>query len=77
MDTEIANAGSTSFKNEDIISIHAPVKGATSDRFVIPVTIQISIHAPAKGATCIFIVPSAFIIPFQSTLPRRERPQGM
>ena len=29
MDTEIANAGSTSFKNEDIISIHAPVKGAT------------------------------------------------
>ena len=29
MDTEIANAGSTSFKNEDIISIHAHVKRAT------------------------------------------------
>ena len=34
------------------ISIHAPVKGATScygfDRFIF----TISIHAPVKGATC-------------------------
>ena len=35
MDTEIANAGSTSFKNEDIISIHAPAKGATAFSFLL------------------------------------------
>ena len=33
----------------------------------------ISIHAPAKGATKLFCN-HVFIIPFQSTLPRRERP---
>ena len=34
---------------------------------------QISIHAPAKGATSSHVCVSV-ILPFQSTLPRRERP---
>ena len=34
-----------------VISIHAPVKGATVKRAVRLVAVQISIHAPVKGAT--------------------------
>ena len=34
-----------------VISIHAPVKGATSDVGIISQCIVISIHAPVKGAT--------------------------
>ncbi len=33
------------------ISIHAPVKGATSHRVRLHLLRQISIHAPVKGAT--------------------------
>ena len=35
----------------DIISIHAPAKGATGTPKVMPCLVNISIHAPAKGAT--------------------------
>ena len=51
MAMEIAIAGSTSFKNEDIISIHAPVKGATGWLPTGKGRQTISIHAPVKGAT--------------------------
>ena len=33
------------------ISIHAPVKGATDDKFDLWRVDDISIHAPVKGAT--------------------------
>ena len=36
----------------------------------------ISIHAPAKGATRIMLM-ATLTVPFQSTLPRRERPSGV
>ena len=52
-----------------IISIHAPVKGATVLRCVLIDCSVISIHAPVKGATrigCIMSSPPAI---FQSTHP--------
>ena len=56
-----------------VISIHAPVKGATCGLFQGHAVGHISIHAPVKGATQ--IVPYALFVPwFQSTLPWRERP---
>ena len=36
---------------KDAISIHAPAKGATSDKLTVMTALAISIHAPAKGAT--------------------------
>ena len=36
-----------------LISIHAPVKGATVLGFEPPKLGTISIHAPVKGATCL------------------------
>ena len=55
------------------ISIHAPAKGATRSMELGLFEVKISIHAPAKGAT-----PSDKLVEFrsrfQSTLPRRERP---
>ncbi len=55
------------------ISIHAPTRGATT---VITYTVMdtfISIHAPTRGATQRYAL---FVsnMPFQSTLPRGERP---
>ena len=38
-------------KPVEIISIHAPVKGATDYYLVRPKSVKISIHAPVKGAT--------------------------
>ena len=35
----------------DVISIHAPAKGATINLDIITIFYAISIHAPAKGAT--------------------------
>ena len=56
-----------------VISIHAPVKGATSSLVPgTPSSPAISIHAPVKGATRrarTAVTRSGF----QSTLPRRER----
>ena len=34
-----------------MISIHAPVKGATSGLRAVAAAVRISIHAPVKGAT--------------------------
>ena len=56
------------------ISIHAPAKGATIPQKCKRIVTDISIHAPAKGATISNIM-SFVVLKFQSTLPRRERPQ--
>ena len=40
------------FTSAAVISIHAPVKGATHDGPVERTVTDISIHAPVKGATC-------------------------
>ena len=55
-----------------IISIHAPAKGATILSKLDEKDLDISIHAPAKGATT-DIAGSGYKKIFQSTLPRRER----
>ena len=60
-------------QHRQIISIHAPAKGATFVGGVSLALILISIHAPAKGATLLG-GGSVITLPFQSTLPRRERP---
>ena len=51
-----------------LISIHAPVKGATAVKDIVSQTTDISIHAPVKGATSYHVLdhPSK---EFQSTLP--------
>ena len=41
----------SNIKNKHIISIHAPVKGATMYIKLFLSNIHISIHAPVKGAT--------------------------
>ena len=53
-----------------VISIHAPVKGATAQnlRTDLP-TFKISIHAPVKGATQIIKLSHGFTWLFQSTHP--------
>ena len=56
------------------ISIHAPAKGATIGLTYKYIAVTISIHAPAKGATCVTAATAQRPWPFQSTLPRRERP---
>ena len=38
---------------EELVSIHAPVKGATSALVVISTFSAVSIHAPVKGATAL------------------------
>ncbi len=58
---------------DDIISIHAPAKGATNVNKKNKIPINISIHAPAKGATSRDEILLLLFILFQSTLPRRER----
>ena len=55
------------------ISIHAPAKGATECSRRKNWKRHISIHAPAKGATHKHFTINLSIL-FQSTLPRRERP---
>ena len=59
-----------------LISIHAPAKGATEPGKPYAHPTKISIHAPAKGATLMRILTITRSILFQSTLPRRERPDG-
>ena len=36
---------------DDMVSIHAPVKSATRDCFILQFAIAVSIHAPVKSAT--------------------------
>ncbi len=56
----------------EVVSIHAPVQGATGRVFRIGPVIDVSIHAPVQGAT-----PLAKIfdrgLTFQSTLLYKER----
>ena len=46
------------YRGHDKISIHAPVKGATSSFFKPNIPKTISIHAPVKGATSSFFKPN-------------------
>ena len=55
-----------------IISIHAPMNGATHAVRDLRLVLHISIHAPTNGATY-FTVDVALITIFQSTLRRTER----
>ena len=59
-----------------LVSIHAPTKGATYIEEILPNDTVVSIHAPTKGATHVDIHLNC-IVGFQSTLPRRERRQGI
>ena len=57
-------------KQNNSISIHAPVKGATIIEKVCGVSLDISIHAPVKGATAAEIAALAAVyVAFQFTLP--------
>ena len=65
--------GATSVENyqapEVVISIHAPVKGATRRLGIDPTDNLISIHAPVKGATTGLIGVARDRHLFQSTPP--------
>ena len=53
-----------------VISIHAPVKGATGEKIVRKKNAwDISIHAPVKGATAVPLGIAANEAIFQSTHP--------
>ena len=56
-----------------LISIHAPVKGATKHIKRLLEECAISIHAPVKGATSKIKTINRLITRFQFTLPWRER----
>ena len=53
---------------EALVSIHAPVKGATNGPKLLQRDFIVSIHAPVKGATCSTAV-RAMPAKFQSTRP--------
>ena len=57
----------------DIISIHAPTRGATFSLNEVLRCPDISIHAPTRGATVPASASHSSVV-FQSTLPREERP---
>ena len=57
----------------DIVSIHAPAKGATTQPAPPRDQWTVSIHAPAKGATCARGLGGGAGVMFQSTRPRRAR----
>ena len=57
-----------------IISIHASAKEATSQMLVPAILFKISIHASAKEATSLQFL-HLLSYKFQSTPPRRRRPQ--
>ena len=57
---------------QEVISIHAPTRGATMGDGYQEVQEVISIHAPTRGATIIFQMSLSRTL-FQSTLPREER----
>ena len=52
-----------------VVSIHAPVKGATDLESVKKEKTAVSIHAPVKGATVSGSAYAAFGDKFQFTLP--------
>ncbi len=57
----------------DLVSIHAPARGATRRRGTRPsIQADVSIHAPARGATEV-VAWYVEYLPFQSTRPRGAR----
>ena len=40
-----------SFEGKELVSIHAPARGATQEEVIIANQFTVSIHAPARGAT--------------------------
>ena len=58
-----------------VVSIHAPARGATWIRHWVFAQTSVSIHAPARGATRAAGIPQGENW-FQSTLPRGERPDN-
>ncbi len=52
-----------------VVSIHAPVKGATIYSKRIVGTVDVSIHAPVKGATYVVSIGAHTSRSFQSTRP--------
>ena len=65
--------GDTHGLGRDIVSIHAPARGATGKHYVDETNIDVSIHAPARGATQEFAGVDEQEL-FQSTPPRGGRP---
>ena len=63
-----------------VVSIHAPVRGATFFLFFFRRAKKVSIHAPVRGATAVTDVPGAVAYAFQSTRPcgarRKQRLTG-
>ncbi len=58
------------YQAKTVISIHAPVKGATRVNSLFKeLGFQISIHAPVKGATCQNEPWNEGLVIFQSTHP--------
>ena len=70
---ERSDTMSQDWRGEDMISIHAPTRGATQYHASHLQSTGISIHAPTRGATISVITTAGFDL-FQSTLPREERP---
>ena len=56
----------------DLVSIHAPARGATTVSRQLATYPVVSIHAPARGATK-HIDSKTFLLEFQSTHPRGVR----
>ena len=56
----------------DVISIHAPSRGATSYYTDMVYMFAISIHAPSRGATLNCVMSSGTLL-FQSTRPHGAR----
>jgi len=57
------------------VSIHAPAQGATCKGLSFTQHKSVSIHAPAQGATMAKTMGSVVTNMFQSTPPRRGRPE--
>ena len=58
---------------DDVVSIHAPARGATFGRSLATLVAAVSIHAPARGATAV-PTPLPLSRLFQFTRPRGARP---
>ena len=58
-----------------VVSIHAPTRGATTDREMIYYRkFEVSIHAPTRGATHKGLTCTIWLMEFQSTHPHGVRP---
>ena len=64
------------FTWDEIISIHAPTRGATMRLRILSTLLLISIHAPTRGATFAKFL-CQYTAKFQSTLLQEERRQWL